>query len=144
MNEHPIARVCPRCGSASFLRVRAKGPISFTDDRKCKECGTRYTPPTPRWAAIVFIILGLLIGMVSAVVLWAEIPRDKGELGCGNGLALGCMFGCFLLGIRCVIYGARSLYARPAGTPPALPKESRDRPAVTKAAPEDGFTTRGP
>ena len=146
MNEHPIAKVCPQCGSASFVRVRAKGPISFTDDRKCQACGTRYTPPTPRWAAIVFLILGPMISIGSLLLafgtLWVAIIHDKGVLGCVGGFTLGSMVGSFLLGIYCVVYGVRSLNAPRAEAPLVLPEEMRDRPAVTKPAPHDGFTRK--
>jgi hypothetical protein len=58
MERYPVAKTCPSCGSAAFKRVRVEKGIAFSDDRKCQECGTRYTPPTPAWAAVLFIASG--------------------------------------------------------------------------------------
>jgi hypothetical protein len=56
----PISKVCPKCGSNNFTRVPPKSMVAFTKDRVCNRCHTRYTPPTPLWAAFVFILLGIL------------------------------------------------------------------------------------
>jgi hypothetical protein len=58
MELYPIAQVCPHCGSDSFFRLAPKGRIAFANDRKCKDCGTRFTPPTPPWAGVLFICAG--------------------------------------------------------------------------------------
>src|SRR5262249_51663065 len=57
----PIRSVCPLCGSSSYTKRRPEGWIAFVSDRVCTVCYTRYTPPTPLWASIVFIIAGLAL-----------------------------------------------------------------------------------
>ena len=57
MSRYPVASNCPHCGSKDFKRLKTEGLVAFTDDRKCAACGTRYTPPTPAWAAVAFILL---------------------------------------------------------------------------------------
>jgi predicted RNA-binding Zn-ribbon protein involved in translation (DUF1610 family) len=43
MEHHVVAGTCPRCGSTAFRQVRADRKTALTNDRECKECGTRYT-----------------------------------------------------------------------------------------------------
>ncbi len=65
----PVARVCPNCRSANCKRVRPRGLVAFKWDRVCRECDTRYTPPTPRAVARLFVIIGIgfmLFGFVVA------------------------------------------------------------------------------
>jgi hypothetical protein len=143
MNVRPVAIACPHCGSASFARVKAKGPISFTDDRKCKGCGTRYTLPTPPWAGIMFIVIGPLISIVALLVAGVCL---LGVIRGANSLFGGCVLfflvGWFMLGIYCVVYGVRSLNAQPAEAPLVRPEKTQNRPAITKAAPNEGFSKR--
>jgi hypothetical protein len=64
-SRFPISSVCPACRSTAFKRVAPETPIAFVDDRICSDCKIRYTPPTPKWAALVFVLLGVfLLGMV--------------------------------------------------------------------------------
>jgi hypothetical protein len=58
-SAYPVSPKCPGCGSADFRRVEAETSLAFTDDRVCKQCGTRYTPPIPAWARVVFAVVGL-------------------------------------------------------------------------------------
>lgn len=64
-----VSRRCPRCESEEFKRVKARS-LAFTDDRVCKACGTRYTPPTPAWGRALFVVvgLGLLVGSIALTV----------------------------------------------------------------------------
>jgi hypothetical protein len=69
MAYRPVSRNCPDRGCREYRKVTADAIVAFTDDRKCLACGTRYAPPTPAWAAVLFIILGVLItaaGIASA------------------------------------------------------------------------------
>lgn len=54
--------VCPRCRSAEYTvdKDRSERKVVFMHDRVCKECGTCYTPPTPIWARILFVGIGIL------------------------------------------------------------------------------------
>jgi RNA polymerase subunit RPABC4/transcription elongation factor Spt4 len=114
MEKHPVASSCPQCGSQDFTRVKVEGRVAFTDDRKCTACGTRYTPPTPAWAAFVFILLGILITAVGAAFCFfargAVLVRD---------LVYGSILTVF--GLSCIIYGIRSL-RRPDASVPAEPQ----------------------
>lgn len=56
---YPVSKICPQCGSGDFTRVRPERWIAFAWDRVCGQCGTRYSPPTPLWAALVFLAIGL-------------------------------------------------------------------------------------
>lgn len=71
----PVARVCPKCGSAKCKLVRPQKLVAFKWDRACKECGTHYTPPTPRWAARSFVFVGLLFMLGSLFFLYLSWNR---------------------------------------------------------------------
>jgi hypothetical protein len=60
-HAYPVCDACPHCASTSHRQVRPESWIAFTWDRVCTECGTRYTPPTPTWAAFVFVLIGLVM-----------------------------------------------------------------------------------
>lgn len=67
-NKYPISKACPACGDIKFNRVKPSTWVAFASDRICKDCGTRYTPPTPRWASFVFVIAGLAL-MAGSIIL---------------------------------------------------------------------------
>ena len=64
-----VATNRPSCGGAAFRRVKPRALIAFASDRVCKACGTRYTPPTPLWAALLFILTGTLFGGLGVSIL---------------------------------------------------------------------------
>lgn len=78
----PVSRVCPGCQSGAFRSVRPRDFVAFGWDRVCKGCGTRYSPPTPRWAGFAFILMGIPLmavggfGVVVHLAKWnvANIP----------------------------------------------------------------------
>jgi hypothetical protein len=80
--KNPVSENCPQRDSSSFRRVKSEVQIAFTDDRVCTECGTRYTPPTPLWARILFGAVGIciLVGGVTMAILFitGDNPRPKG------------------------------------------------------------------
>ncbi len=55
---HPVSGACPACGSGEYKSVQPAAMVSFTFDRMCTACKTRYTPPTPTWARVVFGLIG--------------------------------------------------------------------------------------
>jgi hypothetical protein len=69
MSNYPISGKCPACGGINFKRVKSKGMVAFTDDRVCAGCGTRYTPPTPLWAGVAFIISALALPVLGFVLI---------------------------------------------------------------------------
>jgi hypothetical protein len=80
--KRPVALVCPSCGGGEYTGSKPVGWVAFASDRKCAECGTRYSPPTPAWAALVFILFGLAMaagGLVMVgLLLGAEAPKPIG------------------------------------------------------------------
>jgi len=71
----------------------------------CKPCGTRYTPPTLAWAAVLFILIGLPLAAFGA---YAVVTR----LVSGNLLGLPAMAGegnLGFLGLSAIVQGARTL-----------------------------------
>ncbi len=105
MGERRVSKVCPTCGCTEFKKVRPKGWVAFIDDRKCAECGDCYTPPTPRWAAVCFIVVG--------VFLIAPLPLGIGiDLLSGRGASLpgwACYGLLATLGVASVGHGVRNL-----------------------------------
>jgi hypothetical protein len=84
-NHRPVAGACPRCGSASFKRVKAERGTALKNDRECKECGTPYTTiPAPMsstvraamYASGALLILG---GAVAVLVRLAEVQVPGGR-----------------------------------------------------------------
>lgn len=61
MSKYPVSGLCPKCGSGEYTKRRAEEFVAFTSDRVCKACESRYTPLTPAWAGVVFILIGLLL-----------------------------------------------------------------------------------
>ena len=108
MSLYPVASTCPKCGSREFREVVPKGRVAFTYDRKCTACDTRYTPPTPLWAAVVFIVLGILM-----IAFGIEMLVVLGGLQVGVGIALRTLVWGIILptvfGLSCIIYGIRGL-----------------------------------
>jgi hypothetical protein len=94
--------VCPACGHAEFKRVAPDRWVAYGSDRVCRACGTRYTPPTPVWAGVVFVLVGLvLLGCGVGGGIFSLLALDVVALGC-EGL-LGA------LGVLAMIQGIRSL-----------------------------------
>jgi hypothetical protein len=107
MTKFPICRKCPNCHGSDFKRLKPKRPIAFTDDRECKSCGTRYTPPTPLWAAVLFLVIGVCILLVDMFAIWVGFVR-------GGTFWLALRVYVFLLmtlstGVGCIVFGLRSI-----------------------------------
>jgi hypothetical protein len=110
MAKYPVSGKCPNCDELDFKRVRPEGVIAFTDDRVCKGCRTRYTPPTHLWAAVLFIAVGVLTLIVDTFVIWVAFTV-------GGTFWSSFRLGVFLsltvsVGIRCIVYGLRCLRKR--------------------------------
>jgi hypothetical protein len=74
---HPVSQVCPQCGSTDYQAVKPAAMVAFTSDRVCRACSTRYTPPTPAWARVVFGLFGLLAIAAGCLVLHGILYRDR-------------------------------------------------------------------
>ena len=63
--------ICPVCKSRSSRVRMPQGGVTFAWDRKCRECGSIWQPACPKWAAWMFVGIGLVIGAVGyAVAGW--------------------------------------------------------------------------
>lgn len=106
MVKHPISRKCPTCHGIDFKRVAPEAALAFTDDRVCKSCGTRYTPPTPLWAAVIFLVVGIVIILlnIAAGVVASNAGRFwfSVRIGIFHSLTLPVGIGCVIYGIRCI------------------------------------------
>jgi hypothetical protein len=106
MTRLPISKKCPNCQGVDFKGIKPEGLVAFTNDRECKNCGTRYTPPTPLWAAVVFIVVGLLILLINiagiAVAASARSVSFDWRTGRFVFLTLPVGIGCAVYGIRCL------------------------------------------
>jgi hypothetical protein len=92
--NYPVSKVCPNCKSDKYRRERPEKWVTFAWDRVCTECGMRYTPPTPMWAGVVFLVAGLLL-------------TGLGVLGLTSGDICVGLLG--LLGLGALVQAIRSL-----------------------------------
>ncbi len=105
----PISKVCPKCGHTEFTRQRPQGWVAFAWDRICSQCGTIYSPPTPTWASIVFIVAGLLLSSFGGIGVVAAVAS-------GNPLSLPavlCEGFLGVIGLLALIHGIRTLASPP-------------------------------
>jgi len=101
VSKYPISNVCPKCESAQYKTCRSEELIAFASDRICTSCGTRYVPPTPRWAGVIFIIIGLIMVAFAPFAILTRISVFN-LLGVPAGL-----FGLLAIG-----FGIRALWHR--------------------------------
>ena len=113
MAKYPICSKCPNCGGIDFNKVKPEAAIAFTDDRVCTACGTRYTPPTPFWAAVLLVAAGgIFLGgdvffagtVIYGMLFWERKP----DLCFGLEMGVGGAF-CLGIGVPCIIYGFRCI-----------------------------------
>ena len=135
MADRPIARVCPRCGSDAY-----SGGGLTSSLRTCRECGTRYRPPTPAWERFlfggVFIFPSLLgLGAAGLCLVLTLFHTPEGARGmwafgfwCVGFLAIGSTLG--------LIHGVRELRGRRT-TVPIDPVTGDDLPPDEEPAPDD-------
>jgi hypothetical protein len=80
--------------------------IAFLDDRICQACSTRYSPPTPLWAALLIILSGLLLGGIGAVGILEYLMRFH-QSGTSSLLRYSFLG---VLGIVAIVLGVRGLF----------------------------------
>ena len=83
MDKYPISVDCPECSGTEYDTRPSERRISYTSDRVCKQCGTRYTPPTPAWAAVAFIVVGLVIAGCCVFAIGGAAGSPGGLLSVG-------------------------------------------------------------
>jgi hypothetical protein len=103
MNEYPISATCPKCGGTEYTRRKPERLVAFVSDRVCRACNTRYTPPTPVWAAILFMLAGLTLPFLGLVLTSLLVhPFSIMGLICEGVIAA--------LGVAALVGGIRELY----------------------------------
>ena len=100
-----ISQTCPKCGGNDYETVKPDRLIAFVYDRICRNCHIRYVLPTPLWAAILFILVGLLL--IAGAGLDAVLHSRDGE---GFLMIWKLLFAG--LGVISLIYGIKSLAHR--------------------------------
>lgn len=83
--------------------------VAFASDRICKKCGTRYTPPTPRWAGVLFLICGLFLIAVAGyfVIDFVNIAKEHDKLT--RRRLFAPVLYCGIPGIAALWYGVKKV-----------------------------------
>lgn len=113
MSRFPICRACPSCGSPDYNKEQPEGTVAFVKDRVCKACLTRYTPPTPVWAAIVFIVVGSILALgagLNLLALLVDLLTEPRAMGAPIFLLFSAVFA--FAGVASVIFGMRSFWQK--------------------------------
>jgi hypothetical protein len=105
-NGYPVSSSCPICGGKEYELHRPDRLVAFVNDRVCKSCGQRYVPPTPGWAAVVFMLIGLLI-LGSGIFLIAA-PILRGQPPGPHGILWGCAT--VIIGGLCIAHGFSAVF----------------------------------
>jgi len=113
MTAYPISATCPQCGGTEYTCRKPRRLVAFVSDRVCRACNTRYTPPTPVWAGILFLLAGLTLPFLGFFLTSLLVnPFSIGGLICEGAIAaLGVA--AFIGGIRELINTERALAGRP-------------------------------
>ena len=98
-SQRPISTTCPAGGGAQYKSCAGTRWIAIGSDRQCAVCGTQYTPPTPRWAAVGFVLLG---GAITAGCVFGIVEYGIS----GTVTALVPMA---LIGGAAIVHGVRAL-----------------------------------
>jgi hypothetical protein len=125
-SNYPTSENCPHCGSGESKKRPPETYIAFVSDRVCKVCQTRYTPPTPAWAAIIFILVGMLFVGVDVLFLVTAFIRPG--MGFTSSFLQGWVGASVaLLGIACIVHGLRSLTrSQKKKCSESIPKDGRE------------------
>ena len=101
---YPISKTCPSCGGGEYTEKRPERWIAFAKDRVCTACNTRYTPPTPLWAAGIFIAAGVLLAVAGAFTTFVEVTAAS-----PNVLSIVFYIAMLSLGLAALVHGLRTL-----------------------------------
>jgi hypothetical protein len=70
MAKYPVSMACPKCQGVRYKKEKPEALVAFVPDRVCEACGTRYTPPTPRWAGGLIMLCGVgMLGFGALIVV---------------------------------------------------------------------------
>ena len=111
MNAYPISAICPQCGGTEYARRKPDRQVAFVSDRVCRTCNTRYTPPTPVWAAALFLLAGVALPFLGLIFTSLLVhPLSIAGLICeGVIAALGVL--AFIGGIRELVNSGKARQA---------------------------------
>lgn len=107
MSKYPISGACPNCGSTEYAKRRPKTLVAFMSDRMCKACKTRYTPPTPVWGGIAFILVGLALAGFGVFAMYSNVVARNG--GSPGGLAMAIEGFLAGVGVVAICKGVKAL-----------------------------------
>jgi len=103
--QYPVSKVCPQCGQQRYTTAKPGTWVAFRLDRICTDCESRYTPPTPQWASVLFIVAGVTL-LVCAPLFGLTVISAAG----GGFLAFVLLSGPLALGgLVAVNHGVRTL-----------------------------------
>jgi len=98
--SYAVSPACPKCGSSDYQAVKSKAMVAYASDRECRVCGTRYTPPTPFWARMVFGVIGLAAMGVGVCLLFRVL------IGKGHALSVIADIAVIVVGFACLYKAA--------------------------------------
>lgn len=112
-----VCRVCPKCFATRHTKVLPRQLVAFAFDRRCDECGTVYSPPTPWWGRVLLCLVGLVLGAGGVACLffvghqfityhsslgWSDVPKIAAKivpLLCASLVGIAIMFGTLRRGL---------------------------------------------
>ncbi|PHS03222.1 MAG: hypothetical protein COA78_18600 [Blastopirellula sp.] len=101
-----ISKACPKCESSAFKTVRPENWVAFKNDHICLDCNTRYSLPTPIWASLTFLALGLFI-LVACIVSISLRFRSENQTNIVGAIP---EFGLAIIGLLAIKKGYSSLW----------------------------------
>ena len=108
MERIAISKVCPSCGGGEYRKVRSRRWIAFSDDHVCLSCETRYSPPTPLWAGVVFALGGAIVFVAGAAFVVVDLVALLN--GRADPIGLAISVGLLALGVAAGVHGVRALF----------------------------------
>jgi hypothetical protein len=118
MTEYPITATCPQCGGTEYTCRKPKRLVAFASDRVCRACNTRYTPPTPVWGAVLFLLAGLSLPFLG-LVLTSLLVHPFSIVGLVfEGLIAALGVAAFVGGIRELMNSAAARVRKIGNEPP--------------------------
>jgi RNA polymerase subunit RPABC4/transcription elongation factor Spt4 len=133
MSKLPISKACPNCGNSEFSRQKSKRFVAFAPDRICAQCETRYTPPTPVWAGLLFIFAAIALPVLGFVLITVVLGHPFSVLGlvC-EGVFVFFAIVAFFGGIRSLIESSEQTSSASNTQRPDNPPNFKGEPSRTQ------------
>ena len=108
-----ISKDCPACGCAKYREIRPPTiVVRFAKDRICADCGCRYRPPTPIWAALTLVVIGFLLAAFMGYSATLRLQEANSFL---PAVVIELLLA--LLGLAAIIAGLRAISGSRRSTP---------------------------